>query len=85
MNTESLEKGTQQNNSAPKRTQISEIGKVALLKRLFEGTKYNNPTSQMYRYTFTSGKRCLTLKTTSLEAMNITIEYIFCLVVMTNS
>ena len=46
MNTESLEKGTQENSSAPKRTQISEIGKVALIKRLFEGTKYNNSTTQ---------------------------------------
>ena len=48
MNTESLEKGTQQNNSAPKRTQISEIGKVALIRRLFEGTQYNNSKSQMF-------------------------------------
>ena len=83
MNTESLEKGTaQENNSAPKRTQISEIGKVALLKRLFEGTPYNNSTSQMFagRIPDKAGRtkdvnNFLTVQKTMLEGIDFDLTY----------
>lgn len=48
METNTQQKETQQSQQ-PKRTQISEIGKVALLKRLFEGTQYNNAVNQVFQ------------------------------------
>ena len=82
MNTESLEKGTQENSSAPKRTQISEIGKVALIKRLFEGTKYNNSTTQKFagRIPDKAGRtkdvnNFLSVQKTMLEGIDFDLTY----------
>ena len=85
MNTESLKKGIQENtesNNAPKRTQINEIGKVTLLKKLFEGTQYNNSTSIMLdgRIPDKAGRtkevnNFLTVQKTMLEGIDFDLTY----------
>ena len=66
----------------PKRTQISEIGRVALLKRLFEGTQYNNPAAQVLqgRIPDKAGRtkdvnNFLTVQKTMLEGIDFDLTY----------
>ncbi len=81
METNTQQKEAQQSQQ-PKRTQISEIGKVALLKRLFEGTQYNNTAVQMFqgRIPDKAGRtrdvnNFLTVQKTMLEGIDFDLTY----------
>lgn len=81
MSTESQQKPAQE-NQGPKRTQISEIGKMALLKRLFEGTQYNNSTYTKFegRIPGKAGRtkdvnNFLTVQKTMLEGIDFDLTY----------
>lgn len=81
MSTESQQKPTQENRT-PKRTQISEIGKMALLKRLFEGTPYNNQSCIKFegRVPDKSGRtkdvnNFITVQKTMLEGIDFDLTY----------
>lgn len=69
-------------NKEPKRTQISEMGRVALLKRLFEGTQYNNSAAQVVqgRIPDKAGRtkdvnNFLTVQKTMLEGIDFDLTY----------
>lgn len=81
MTTDSQEKNRGENN-APKRTQISEIGKIALLKRLFDGTPYKNSAAQIFqgRIPDKAGRtkdvnNFLTVQKTMLEGIDFDLTY----------